>query len=424
MKILIFSNSPMGRWGYSVVCYPTAVALVKAGHEVHYFGMQSVHSPYKDENGVIRVGLRYDYFGRDIIPDYIRANHITTYYTFMDLWVNEAQWMLDLPKMFPKLRWVHHVTIASKPIPPAHIHSFSFPHILVAPSKFNLSELQKCGLGNKSVYIPHATDIEIFKQLSEQEKSEMKKRTKIENKEFVLATAMKNKGMQKGYPSLLYAWKIFLQKNPEALNKAQLLILSDPLSFEGFPIEQGRQCAGTTDTIRFVWTTQHPETGEVMMTCEGDPEGYRHNSNYGFDAVEMSKFYNACDCTISTSQCESFSLPLIESMACGVPVIFNDYSTGPEIVNESKGGICVPHLTTQTTNLVSDIAIMDEHVIADAIEKMYKDKEFRTQCGVNGMKYVRENYTWDKVLPQWVELFKRIDDSRYILNYADGTLGI
>lgn len=414
----------MGRWGYSIIGEKISNALAKAGHEVHYFGMQSLHSPYKDEDGVIRVGLRYDPYGSDMIPDYIRANHIDCFFSIHDLWTNESKWMYDLPKMFPKLRWVHHVTIASSPLALALIQAFGFPNILVAPSKFNLSELQKSGLGNKSMYIPHAADTDIFKPLDEEEKNEMKKRLKIEDKEFVLACLMKNKGMQKGYPSLLYAWKIFLEKNPEAAAKSQLLILADPVSFEGFPIEQGRQCNGTNDTVRFIWTKQHPETGEVMMTYEGNPDGYRHNSNFGFDALEMARLYNACDCTISTSQSESFSLPLIESMACSVPVIFNDYSTGPELVTESKGGICVPHLTTQTTNLVSDIAIMDENVVADAIEKMYKDKEFRKQCGENGMKFVRENYVWDKVLPQWVELFKRVEDSFYILDYSQNQLGI
>ncbi len=50
--------------------------------------------------------------------------------------------------------------------------------------------------------------------------------------------------------------------------------------------------------------------------------------------TELSYFYSACDLTMLPS-CEGFGFPIVESLACGVPVVHGTYGGGAELVPRS-----------------------------------------------------------------------------------------
>jgi glycosyltransferase involved in cell wall biosynthesis len=49
-----------------------------------------------------------------------------------------------------------------------------------------------------------------------------------------------------------------------------------------------------------------------------------------FDSEQLSYMYSACDLTILPSMGEGFGSPIIESLACGVPVLHTNYAAGPQ----------------------------------------------------------------------------------------------
>ncbi|MCP5465021.1 MAG: glycosyltransferase [Deltaproteobacteria bacterium] len=51
---------------------------------------------------------------------------------------------------------------------------------------------------------------------------------------------------------------------------------------------------------------------------------------------EMARLYRSCDCYISASHAEGWGLPLLEAMACGLPVISCSYSGPSEFLNEEN----------------------------------------------------------------------------------------
>jgi glycosyltransferase involved in cell wall biosynthesis len=51
-----------------------------------------------------------------------------------------------------------------------------------------------------------------------------------------------------------------------------------------------------------------------------------------YSSEELSYFYSACDLTILPSLGEGFGYPIIESMACGVPVLHGRYGGGAELI--------------------------------------------------------------------------------------------
>jgi glycosyltransferase involved in cell wall biosynthesis len=64
-------------------------------------------------------------------------------------------------------------------------------------------------------------------------------------------------------------------------------------------------------------------------------EGRADLSGPGFDVArpladeQVNRLYNLCDVTVLPSTGEGFGLPIIESLAAGVPVVATDYSACP-----------------------------------------------------------------------------------------------
>jgi alpha-1,3-rhamnosyl/mannosyltransferase len=51
---------------------------------------------------------------------------------------------------------------------------------------------------------------------------------------------------------------------------------------------------------------------------------------------EMPLLYNSADAYLHTSEYEGFGLPVLEAMACGVPVVVNDRASLPEVAGEER----------------------------------------------------------------------------------------
>ncbi len=56
----------------------------------------------------------------------------------------------------------------------------------------------------------------------------------------------------------------------------------------------------------------------------------------GYDDKELSYMYSACDLTILPSLGEGFGYPILESLACGVPVLHVKYAGGAELIPRSE----------------------------------------------------------------------------------------
>ncbi|MBR5907062.1 MAG: glycosyltransferase family 4 protein [Bacteroidales bacterium] len=104
-----------------------------------------------------------------------------------------------------------------------------------------------------------------------------------------------------------------------------------------------------------------------------------------------------CTVFVLPTYTEGFPNVILESMACGCPIITTDVGAIPEMLDikhEGNCGICVkPH----------DVAALHE-----AIKKMIVDEEYATYCGMNAQKRVNEQYSmpivWDKLTRIWESL--------------------
>jgi len=139
---------------------------------------------------------------------------------------------------------------------------------------------------------------------------------------------------RKNYLILIKAYKIFLEKKKMS-NDFKLLKI-------------GKYSKSTNSIIDFI--------GEYGL------EKFIVLANYVSDE-ELYKFYKNCFCYINVSLVEGYGIPIIEAMQFGCPIICSDIEVFREITN--NGVLFVNH--------------HNENAIAEAMERLYEDKELYNQ---------------------------------------------
>ena len=135
-----------------------------------------------------------------------------------------------------------------------------------------------------------------------------------------------------------------------------------------------------------------------------DVTGPNFSLDQALDDEQLNRLYNLFDVTVLPSSGEGFGLPIIESLAAGVPVVATDYSACPELVRGR--GELVRLLTTVTmgVNLIEH-AVLDVEDLAGRIERLCRDPELVRQYSVAGRVFA-ESLSWDDLIPQWIELIR------------------
>lgn len=86
---------------------------------------------------------------------------------------------------------------------------------------------------------------------------------------------------------------------------------------------------------------EHPEA-KILKAGYGEKLSGEHINNTGWISEEdMPYLYSAADVYLHPSEYEGFGLPVLESMACGTPVVARDVASIPEIIGDTAD--LVPH---------------------------------------------------------------------------------
>lgn len=109
------------------------------------------------------------------------------------------------------------------------------------------------------------------------------------------------------------------------------------------------------------------------------------------DDFDLPYILEKATCFVYPSLYEGFGLPLLEAMACGVPVIASDNAAHLEVAKGASEIVCR-----------EDIEDMKRGML-----KVLTDEKYRTELREKGLKRVKE-YSWEKVGRETLEIIRGI----------------
>jgi glycosyltransferase involved in cell wall biosynthesis len=108
----------------------------------------------------------------------------------------------------------------------------------------------------------------------------------------------------------------------------------------------------------------------------------------------LPDYLNAADVFCRPSINEGFGISFIESMACRIPTIGTAVGGITDIITDGKNGMLVPP---------EDVAALTR-----ALRIVIRDKDFRRSIAEQGLKTVKEKFTWEVVLRQMESVYEEV----------------
>jgi glycosyltransferase involved in cell wall biosynthesis len=123
--------------------------------------------------------------------------------------------------------------------------------------------------------------------------------------------------------------------------------------------------------------------------------GLEARFSFGAPSPDVVKFYALADLYAGPSLEDGFNLPILEAMACGLPVIASNQTGASENIADGKTGLIFddPH---------------DDALLARLIHKLYSDNALRQDMGTAAAEFVRMNCSWDRNAANTGEVLEQI----------------
>ena len=109
------------------------------------------------------------------------------------------------------------------------------------------------------------------------------------------------------------------------------------------------------------------------------------------EEVDMPYLFNGADAFVFPSKYEGFGIPMLQSMACGIPVA-------------ASWAASIPEITKKAALLFNPNSVED---IKDALIRIIKDEKLRDELKNLGAERVK-NFSWRKTAGEILEIFKKM----------------
>ncbi|HEX4719330.1 MAG TPA: glycosyltransferase [Thermoleophilaceae bacterium] len=144
---------------------------------------------------------------------------------------------------------------------------------------------------------------------------------------------------------------------------------------------------------------------ELTLACVGDPGPdrqlgavlLRHFANQG-EPPALVPFYRAADLYLHAARADTFPNTVLESLACGTPVVATAVGGIPEQVDDGETGLLAP--------------LGDAAALADAVERLLDDSGRRQAMANRAAAVARERYGLDAMVDPYEAWLEELADSR------------
>lgn len=356
LRIFLNSNSPWATSGYSGQVAEILPLIAKEGYPTAMCDFYGLEGGKLMIDGVLHYPKINHVYGSDALVLHARDFKADVVFTLQDVWVLHPNDLQQVNRFIP-ITPVDH-----DPVPNAVAEKLKYAYRIVTYSRFGERELKRKGL--MSTYIPHTVDTTVFKPM---DKAERKKASGIPENAFLVGMVAANKDNppRKSFQEVLDAFKLFLEKVPEAL----LYIHTNPDNPGGFPIKEYGKFIGILDKLLF-------------------PDSYQMSFNTNKESMNL--VYNSMDLFVNPSFSEGFGVGIIEAQAAGIPVIVNRFTSMPELVREGITGEICEIASKRFTALGSYAGIPSVQSLYEKMLKVYNSD--RVAMSKAARKYMLEEF--------------------------------
>lgn len=116
--------------------------------------------------------------------------------------------------------------------------------------------------------------------------------------------------------------------------------------------------------------------------------------------IRLAELYSACNVTVLPSLGEGFGYPIVESLACGVPVVHVDYAGGPELI--TGRGLVDPDSFRLDTLHNLYRPVLDPMSFAIQTQAVVKEERPREE-----LRASVEHLFWSNLKPLWQNWFRK-----------------
>jgi glycosyltransferase involved in cell wall biosynthesis/SAM-dependent methyltransferase len=128
---------------------------------------------------------------------------------------------------------------------------------------------------------------------------------------------------------------------------------------------------------------------------------------------EIASLYRACNILVSPYRGEGFSLPTLEAMACGLPVIVTEGGSTEDFTDETFAWK-IPAIKQSIGNIIDGYPLADEafllepdsNILIDVLKDIYQDTSNLKSMGMLASYSARTDWTWQKAT---LKLLTRLD---------------
>jgi len=133
---------------------------------------------------------------------------------------------------------------------------------------------------------------------------------------------------------------------------------------------------------------------EEQMIAQAASLGARHSVRFLGERADVPRWLAGADLFCLTTYHEAFPNSVLEAMAAGLPVVTTPFSS----LDELTGG----------RDLVVKVPFDDDEAMAGEIAALLDDPARRHRLGEEGRSWVRERYTWDRLVGEMESFYEEL----------------
>lgn len=387
MRILVWSASPNSQTGYGTAVRNLLPHLQKE-HDVAVFAYAGLGDHNEEFNGApVFFNPQMGVPGPEWLAYYDKKFKSDIILSWFDLWIISYVGNILPEKLASKL--VGYGIVDSVPLSPFNKAILQVIYKVIPTCYWGKQVIETAGIKcEEPIY--HGVDNSVFRPI---DKTECRKKLGIPENAWIYLFCGTNYDLRKNIPNTLLAFKLFLDRCPEARKDAYLVLYTDPLGVDaGYDLLE-------------MWTStlgEQPATNIIFTKVED----YRTTTSN----EQMATRFNAADIHILCSLAEGFGFTPLEAASCEVPSILTGWGPMKEIWQD-KAFLVDPVDYFPTQKQLNWYCFPSTNGISEQIEYTYFHRKEVKKMGTKARKYAL-TLSWDRIGEQWLRLLDGIEQEK------------